>query len=331
MMEVCGDGRFEIIEKAKQAIIESTNIETSQEEMAVLDNILFRCWQMGWLDKYGNRPSTDGDLISRRALMKRISEEYHKYGDDYDALQILGNIEDFPSAESTGAMDEAIQKYIKDGYMQPIGEDLISRQDTIQALKRAFSDGDGVELGAYWHHGTVIKVLNSLPSAETSTVSEKHQLSAETSTNTSTNTSTDLISRQDAIDTVFSHRYEYENKLLNDYEQGWNDACDYAADEWLESLQSAEPREYGVLCALADRECPFQGKEFAWCLTCPHISEEDRELVKKAIAEPKTGERRTCKRNADNGGVYEDGRTKCPIQEHYALLLDGYCHLYEQI
>ena len=48
-------------------------------------------------------------------------------------------------------------------------------------------------------------------------------------------------------------------------------------------------------------------------------------------AEPKTGECRTCKRNADNGGVYEDGRTKCPIQEHYALLLDGYCHLYEQI
>ena len=46
---------------------------------------------------------------------------------------------------------------------------------------------------------------------------------------------------------------------------------------------------------------------------------------------PKTGECRTCKRNADNGGVYEDGRTKCPIQEHYALLLDGYCHLYEQI
>ena len=43
------------------------------------------------------------------------------------------------------------------------------------------------------------------------------------------------------------------------------------------------------------------------------------------------GECRTCKRNADNGGIYEDGRTKCPIQEHYALLLDGYCHLYEQI
>lgn len=50
--DVCGDNRFEIIEKAKTALIESTNIETSEDEMKVIDNFLFRCWQMGWLDKY---------------------------------------------------------------------------------------------------------------------------------------------------------------------------------------------------------------------------------------------------------------------------------------
>lgn len=44
--------RFETIEKAKQDIIESTNIETSEKEMEVLDNFLFRCWQMGWLRQY---------------------------------------------------------------------------------------------------------------------------------------------------------------------------------------------------------------------------------------------------------------------------------------
>lgn len=38
-----------------------------------------------------------------------------------------------------------------------------------------------------------------------------------------------------------------------------------------------------------------------------------------------------CKRNADNGGVYPDGKTQCPIQEHYALLQDGFCHLGERI
>ena len=49
------------------------------------------------------------------------------------------------------------------------------------------------------------------------------------------------------------------------------------------------------------------------------------------IDRPK-GECRTCARNADNGGYYEpEHRTRCPIQEHYALLQDGYCHLYEQI
>ena len=53
--EVCGDNRFEIIEKAKNHILQSTNIETSKEEMLVLDNFLFRCWQMGWLDRYDER------------------------------------------------------------------------------------------------------------------------------------------------------------------------------------------------------------------------------------------------------------------------------------
>lgn len=52
MCEVCSDDRFKIIEKAKKDIIESTNISTSEEEMKVIDNFLFRCWQMGWLDKY---------------------------------------------------------------------------------------------------------------------------------------------------------------------------------------------------------------------------------------------------------------------------------------
>lgn len=52
---VCGDNRFEIIAKAKAHILESTNINSSPEEMKVLDNFLFRCWQMGWLDKYDRK------------------------------------------------------------------------------------------------------------------------------------------------------------------------------------------------------------------------------------------------------------------------------------
>lgn len=55
MANICGDNRFEIISRAKEALIKSTNIETSPKEVEVLDNFLFRCWQMGWLDKYDKR------------------------------------------------------------------------------------------------------------------------------------------------------------------------------------------------------------------------------------------------------------------------------------
>lgn len=51
-MNLCDDNRTATIEAAKMALIKGTNIEDSPEEMKVLDNILFRCWQMGWLDRY---------------------------------------------------------------------------------------------------------------------------------------------------------------------------------------------------------------------------------------------------------------------------------------
>ena len=54
MANCCGDNRFKIIDKAKKDILQSTNIEEDKDEMKVLDNFLFRCWQMGWLEKYEN-------------------------------------------------------------------------------------------------------------------------------------------------------------------------------------------------------------------------------------------------------------------------------------
>jgi len=37
-----------------------------------------------------------------------------------------------------------------------------------------------------------------------------------------------------------------------------------------------------------------------------------------------------CGRTANNGGWYADGKTRCPIEEHYALPKDGFCHLWEK-
>ena len=48
----CGDKRFEVIARAKADLLKSTNIERDEKEMEVIDNILFRCAQMGWLEKY---------------------------------------------------------------------------------------------------------------------------------------------------------------------------------------------------------------------------------------------------------------------------------------
>lgn len=49
MCDTCDDNRFELIKKYKQKLLDTTNIKDSPEEMAVIDNILFRFWQMGWL------------------------------------------------------------------------------------------------------------------------------------------------------------------------------------------------------------------------------------------------------------------------------------------
>ena len=68
MADMCGDNRFEIIEAAKRDLLESTNIETSKEEMAVLDNILFRCWQMGWLEKYNTTLHAVKDAVRITAI-----------------------------------------------------------------------------------------------------------------------------------------------------------------------------------------------------------------------------------------------------------------------
>ena len=56
-------------------------------------------------------------------------------------------------------------------------------------------------------------------------------------------------------------------------------------------------------------------------------------LEKRLRALPSAQPERTCVncgRTANNGGWYADGRTRCPIEEHYALPKDGYCHLWEK-
>ena len=57
------------------------------------------------------------------------------------------------------------------------------------------------------------------------------------------------------------------------------------------------------------------------------------ETVRAIKALPSAQPERTCVncgRTINNGGWYADGGTRCPIEEHYALPKDGYCHLWEK-
>lgn len=51
--------------------------------------------------------------------------------------------------------------------------------------------------------------------------------------------------------------------------------------------------------------------------------------IEALSAEAVQGECRTCKRSSDYLWKNGEEGTRCPIEEHYALPKDGYCHLYE--
>ena len=72
---ICVDNRFEIIEKAKQAILEETNIKDDKAQMAELDSFLFRCWQMGWLKKYEQDNEGQALLYAVEKTAERTKKE----------------------------------------------------------------------------------------------------------------------------------------------------------------------------------------------------------------------------------------------------------------
>ena len=55
------------------------------------------------------------DLISRSQLISRIESEYREYGEDYDAGQILGDIEDMPMAFD---VDKVVAQLERDKFIE---------------------------------------------------------------------------------------------------------------------------------------------------------------------------------------------------------------------
>ena len=96
------DNRQEIIQKAKEHLLRATNIESSKPEMQVIDNILFRCWQMGWLRQYENdyaaseliiTMADNGMMVEAFELVQVIEDTHVENGTDKNKLlQELGKI-----------------------------------------------------------------------------------------------------------------------------------------------------------------------------------------------------------------------------------------------
>ena len=112
MDDICGDNRFELIEKYKQKLLDATNIEDSPEEMAVIDNILFRFWQMGWLDKDTN--VANNDCISRAAVLNLIEQSCCDLEYDSDNVALRKEVEALPSAQPESCEYYALCRHGRD-------------------------------------------------------------------------------------------------------------------------------------------------------------------------------------------------------------------------
>lgn len=233
-MNLCDDNRIITIEKAKQALIKGTNIEDSPEEMKVLDNILFRCWQMGWLDRYDPQKKQtitedkikawldmwegyiDADMIARmkyrvidirNVQLSQAATDInvgHKAAGHGSNVPMQTNIPQMPSNTSN-----ALEALDSVNATQFNALDSISRQAAINALERT------KRIASYELHGgevlrtfnvvlnSLINIMSLLPPANSSEIPS----------------SSDTISRQAAIETVMEcydndELFEvYEDKL----------------------------------------------------------------------------------------------------------------------
>ena len=87
--EICTDNRFEVIAAYKKMLVERTNIETLHDEMAIIDNILYRFWQMRWLPPIPHGRLIDADAYE--SLLRGLGDRNYRRekGTICDAIKFL--------------------------------------------------------------------------------------------------------------------------------------------------------------------------------------------------------------------------------------------------
>lgn len=134
----------------------------------------------------------------------------------------------------------------------------------------------------------------------------------------------DTIYRQDAIDAFCKECYDTDGEICNR-----DDVCGNVMI--LKALPSAQPEYYDY--SDIDDIWKYYADEQDINLTDGAKQLKDAMWVGYRKGKQDAQPERTCVncgRTANNGGWYADGRTRCPIEEHYALPKDGYCHLWEK-
>ena len=74
------------------------------------------------------------DLIRRSELISHIEREYREYGEDYDVEQILGDIEDMPTAYD---IDKVVEELEKESYAIMLDGALVASKEVVIDAKRA--------------------------------------------------------------------------------------------------------------------------------------------------------------------------------------------------
>lgn len=147
-MNLCDENRIITIEKAKQALINGTNIEDSPEEMKVLDNILFRCWQMGWLDRYDPQmPSNTSNALEALNSVNATQSNALDCISRAKAIEALDKRFDSIPMEQTSEI-LMLRKDLRN--LPPAGPQIIHCKDC-KYFKQVFASNDNDGLCAHWH------------------------------------------------------------------------------------------------------------------------------------------------------------------------------------
>lgn len=153
MSDLCDDNRFELIEKYKKELIEATNIETAPDEMAVLGDILFRFWQMGWLESIDRMPLVKESAITLiRSVGNSVSAKAFRNAGRFIQNAIDGEPPEFEFVQASSEI--------------PNNSDTISRQAAIEIAMQYCPDDDGVCSKADRDPREMLDELEALPSAE---------------------------------------------------------------------------------------------------------------------------------------------------------------------